>query len=73
MPKHAEATGQLEAVIALYWAAIGSIAAADYLIGWNALSDGLGVGSAWLTVVYLLWFVTVAKGVPEHLEVAFGA
>lgn len=63
--------GQLEATLALYWAFIGTVASIDYLTGWHALEDGLGITGSALTAFYLVWFLTIVKGVPEHLEVAF--
>lgn len=67
-----DGAGQLEAVMALYWAVLGTVAAVDYLTGFHILSDGLGLGSAPLFVLNLVWFVTLVRGLPRHLEVAFG-
>lgn len=63
--------GQLEATLALYWAFIGTVASINYLTGWHALEDGLGITGSGLTAIYLVWFLTVIRGVPEQLEVAF--
>lgn len=72
MSSHRDETGQIEAVLALYWAVIGTAAAINYLTGWHALADGLGLGSTALTAVYGLWFLTLVRGIPGNLEVAFG-
>ena len=63
---------QIEALLALYWAFIGTVAAINYLTGWHALQDGLGLTGSSLTLFYLIWFVTVIRGLPKHWEVAFG-
>lgn len=63
-------TDQVDSLVALYWAGIGSVAAVDYIFSWNALSDGLSLSPGLIVIIYLAWFVTLLRSVPEHLEVA---
>lgn len=64
MTKHK--TGQLEAVYLLYVAAVGLIAATDYMTGWNALADGLMLDSSVQRAFYLVWGIGLLASLPER-------
>lgn len=65
--------GQFESLAALYMAVIGTVAMVEYLTGFDVLTQLVGLQEPWLTILYLGWFVALAKATPERWEAAFGA